>query len=376
MLTEDKMKVLYISHVRDGSGWADAAINGMRSLVAAGCEVVSRPVNLNGIWGDVPEDISLLEKNSAENCDCVIQHILPHLYSKCGALKHIGMFLGETSSFHKVGWSYRTQILDEIWVPTRELLEIVKNEGNANTHLIPYSTDIKKYQKTKTKSNQYVFYTICDFVNRKNIKGLLKAFYCEFRPEESVQLIIKTSKFGHTAEQCLQLATNLDNEVKSELGLYRDMERYKQVQFQCGRLTDEQLASLHLGSDCFVSLSHGEGWNQPALDAIGYGNETVLSNCGGHREYGPRATTLLVDGYWEPAEDNALFFNYQSGSDKWFVPSVSEAMKAMRQKYNESVPTPYLTKTRAAGMKKNKETATLYSYERIGNAMKDRLNGK
>jgi hypothetical protein len=35
------MKVLYLSHVRDSSGWADAAINGMRSLVAAGCEVVA-----------------------------------------------------------------------------------------------------------------------------------------------------------------------------------------------------------------------------------------------------------------------------------------------------------------------------------------------
>jgi hypothetical protein len=370
------MKILYISHVRDTSGWADAAINGMRSLVAAGCEVVSRPVNLNGIWGDVPEDIAALEKNSADNCDYAIQHILPHLYSKCGSIKNIGMFLGETSSFHKVGWSYRTNILDEIWVPTKELLTIIRREGNSNVRLVPYSTDISKYKKSKTKSNQYIFYTICDFVKRKNIKGLLKAFYCEFRPEESVQLIIKTSKFGHYSNQCVELATNLDTEVRNELGLYRDMERYKQVQFQCERLSEEQLASLHLGSDCFVSLSHGEGWNQPALDAIGYGNETILSSCGGHLEYGIKATSLLVDGYWEPAEDNSLFFNYQSGSDKWFVPSISEAMKAMRQKYNESTQTPFLSRMRAVNMKLNKSVALMYSYEKIGKIMKDTLDGK
>jgi hypothetical protein len=369
------VKVLYLSHVRDSSGWADAAINGMRSLVAAGCEVVSRPINLNGHWSDIPDDVAELEKGDASLPDVVIQHILPHLYSKHGEAKHIGMFLGETSSFNKIGWSYRTQILDEIWVPTRELRDIILKEGNPNVHIVPYSVDVKKFNKPKTRSSDFVFYTVCDFVARKNVEGLLKAFYCEFRPEERVQLIVKLSKFGYSGEQCLELATQLDQSVRSTLGLYKDDERYKQVQFQCGRLSEEQLALLHLGSDCFVSLSHGEGWNQPALDAIGYGNETILSNCGGHREYGPLATSILVQGFWEPAEDNSLFRNYQSGHDKWFVPSIGEAMKAMRQKFNESQNTPLLTKIRLANLKKNRTLALEFSYEKVGQIMRSKLNG-
>jgi len=288
------------------------------------------------------------------------------------------MFLGETSSFQKVGWSYRTEIMDEIWVPTKELKDIIIREGNKNTHLIHYSTDVKKYNKRlREKSQDYVFYNICDFVKRKNVEALLKSFYCEFRPEESVQLVIKLSKFGNSGEQCLELAKQLDKSVKQQLGLYKEDERYKQVQFQCGRLTEEQLSSLHLSSDCFVSLSHGEGWNQPALDALGYGNEAVLSNCGGHREYAAQTSTILVDGYWEPAEDNSLFVNYQSGTDKWFVPSISEAMKAMRQKFNESVKTPMITKNRIQKFKSNSSfVSTEFSYEVIGNKMLERLNGK
>ena len=370
------MKVLYISHVRDQSGWADAAINGMRSLVAVGCDVVSRPINLNGKWAEIPDDVASLENKSANYPDVIIQHILPHLYSKHGEAKHIGMFLGETSSFHKVGWSYRTQILDEIWAPTKELVDVVRREGNPNTWLIPYSTDVNKYSTPRQKTEDFVFYNVCDFVERKNVRGLLKAFYCEFKPEEPVQLIVKLSKFGHTPDQCMDLAKQLDYEVKRSLGLYRDDIRYKVVQFQCGRLSDEQLAGLHTSSDCFVSLSHGEGWNQPALDAIGYGNETILSNCGGHREYGVKASTLLVDGYWEPAEDNSLFFDYQSGHDKWFVPSVSEAMKAMRQKFNESVKTPAMTKMRILRQKANKAVAAQYSYQNVGQIMLERLNGQ
>ncbi len=370
------MKILYISHVHDSSGWADAAINGMRSLLAAGCDVVSKPINLNGHWSEIPADIEALEKNSVEDVDVVIQHILPHLYSKQGYAKHIGMFLGETSSFFKVGWSYRTNLLDEIWVPTRELRLIITKEGNPNVHLIPYSTDVIKYDVPKIQSNEYVFYSIADFIKRKNIKGLLKAFYCEFKPEEPVQLVIKLSKYGHTPDQCLMLAEQLAQEVRRELGIYKDDERYKQIQFQCGRLTEEQMSILHSGSDCYVSLSHGEGWNQPALDAIGYGNESILSNCGGHREYGPIATSLLVDGYWEPAEDNSLFANYQSGTDKWFVASISETMKAMRQKYNESTKTPLLTSIRESNYLKNKAVAQNYSYENVGKIMWSRLHGK
>ena len=369
------MKILYLSHVRDSSGWADAAINGMRSLVAAGCHVVSRPINLNGHWSDIPDDVAELEKGDASIPDVVIQHILPHLYSKHGEAKHIGMFLGETSSFNKIGWSYRTQILDEIWVPTRELRDIILREGNPNVYVLPYSVDVAKFNKPKTRSSDFVFYTICDFVARKNVESLLKAFHCEFKPEERVQLIIKLSKFGHSGEQCLNLANQLDKKIRDSLGLYKDEERYKQVQFQCGRLSEEQLSLLHLGSDCFVSLSHGEGWNQPALDAIGYGNETILSNCGGHREYGPLATSILVQGYWEPAEDNSLFRNYQSGHDKWFVPSVSEAMKAMRQKFNESQNTPMMKKLTIEKMRNNKKIALEFSYEKIGKLMRDRLYG-
>ena len=58
------MKVLYIGCYRDGTGWANAAINYILSLDAAGVYVVPKFVKLNEIEGQVPKRIEELEQNS------------------------------------------------------------------------------------------------------------------------------------------------------------------------------------------------------------------------------------------------------------------------------------------------------------------------
>ena len=73
------MKVLYIGCYRDGTGWAQAAIDYILSMDSAGIDVVPRPVKLNDRQVALPSRILELEKKSDRGCDICIQHVLPHM---------------------------------------------------------------------------------------------------------------------------------------------------------------------------------------------------------------------------------------------------------------------------------------------------------
>ena len=81
------MKVLYIGCYRDGTGWAQAAVDYILSMDAAGIDVVPRPVKLNERKPELPQRILELEKKSDKNCDVCVQHVLPHMLDYNGRFK-------------------------------------------------------------------------------------------------------------------------------------------------------------------------------------------------------------------------------------------------------------------------------------------------
>ena len=57
------MKVLYIGNYKDGTGWANACINNILALDAAGVDVVPRAITFNNSAGGCPQKILELEEN-------------------------------------------------------------------------------------------------------------------------------------------------------------------------------------------------------------------------------------------------------------------------------------------------------------------------
>lgn len=56
------MKVLYIGHYKDGTGWGDAAKNNIIAMNVAGIDVVPRAITYNQKDPDTEEIIAELEK--------------------------------------------------------------------------------------------------------------------------------------------------------------------------------------------------------------------------------------------------------------------------------------------------------------------------
>ena len=70
------MKVLYLGHYKEGTGWSVAAINNILALNKQDIDLVTRNVRLTKEV-EVPEEILELEKRFT-NIDVCIQHVLPH----------------------------------------------------------------------------------------------------------------------------------------------------------------------------------------------------------------------------------------------------------------------------------------------------------
>ena len=124
------MKVLYVGHYREGTGWSQAAIDYILALDAVGVDVVCRPIKLNNNQPELPERILQLEnKPSAASTHC-IQHVLPHHMEWNGSFeKNIGLFVTETQSINWSPWPARLKLMDEIWVPNVEMVDICTRSG-------------------------------------------------------------------------------------------------------------------------------------------------------------------------------------------------------------------------------------------------------
>lgn len=362
------MKVLYIGHFEEGSSWSEAASHSVSALQAVGVEVVCRSIKAGAAYTAPPDHILDAMAQSVQGCTHCIQHVLPSAYAYTGGMRNIGYLMAEVTSLRNVGWSYRAGLMDEIWVPCRELANHLSKECNTPINVVPLATNVAKYEnRLCEKFPTPTFYSVIDITERKNMNAILMAFHAEFRPEEEVNLIVKISKFGHSPQQCVELAHRANKLVQEKLSMYGG--RYHDVVFHAERLSESEMAGFHQSCHCFVLLSRGEAWSYITLDALGYGNDVIVSNCGGPKDYVPLSSGLLVDGYYEPATGNDSIPFYQGGDSRWFEPSISEAMKAMRQKFKEYQPTPFYASLKDADRKRNAAIAAEFSYEKVGKIM-------
>ncbi len=371
------MKILFIGHYKERSGWAQASKDYILALDAAGLDVVCRNVTLTK---DHPVDdrILELEKKSTQDCDYCIQHVLPHHSIATKRFKkNIFLVDLETLSIKDLTWFEYLKQADEVWVPNNQLAESLKNDGIKKTVVIPHCTDIERYtQKYQNISipgidDKYKFYYIGDLNDRKNIRSIIRCFHSEFDSSENACLILKVKKFGRSAEESKKIVDTIISEEKNKLRLYQNPSDYKKDIVISDDLSDKQVYSIHQYGDCFVSPSHGEAWSIPSFDAMAFGNTPICSNFGGPKDFidkDNKSTGICVDGTLGVCQcSDAAFPEIFTGREFWFIPSEYEIRKAMRFYYeNRDKKLEY----KKAGLTR----AKMFSYENIAKLIKENLS--
>ena len=358
------MKVLYIGNYKDGTGWGNACIGNILAMDSVGIDVVPRAISFEQVDKDYPERIKQLEqkfckKSDNLNCDAVIQHTLPHLYCYKKGYKNIGFFATESDSFEPSAWQYYANIMDEIWVPSEQNLEAAKKSGvKVPIKVVPHSLDISQYtdvQGAKIQEMQhfFTFGFIGEFVERKNLRDLVRAFHAEFDTRDPVNLFIKTSKTNVEAVQ--NFCTNIRRGLK-----IRDL--YREEIIVEGMLNEQDYISVMNQIDCFVMPSRGEAFCIPALESMALGIPVVYTSGTGMDFCGELGA---VDSKLEPCYgDMATLPDLGTSDTMWREINVNDLRKKMRMMYEN----------RNSYTEQYKQTAKEYDHKQVGMKIKEILN--
>lgn len=212
-------------------------------------------------------------------------------------------------------WVDYLEQADRVLVPSKFCQEVFAKSG-IESQVIPlgYNDEMYKFidrsPKNPEKKN-FTFLHYNAFNIRKGFTEVFKAFVKEFKPDEPVQMIFKTTL--------------------PSMPIPISPQQYPNIKVICGSISDELQRDLLRQSDCFVFPSRGEGFGLPPLEAMATGMPTIISNTSGMTEY---FNTDLMYGVKVKEECPAIYSRYK-GEDvgKMFISDVDDLAAQMRYVY-------------------------------------------
>ena len=364
------MRVLYISHGKERSGWGQASRDYILAMDAVGIDVVPRFYELNNS-DPVPAKLEELAKKSSQGCDVVIQHLLPHYMCYDGRFKNIGIFAAETDNFSTTRWTENLNLMDSVWVINHDMVDACKKSNvTVPISVVPHTLDMSEFErsyeplKLPELDDKFVFYFIGEFVRRKNIVTLLKAFHTEFEPWEPVALVIKTGLAGNNPQAVADNFQEMSRQVKAGLKLYGN--NYHREVVIVENLSRQQVLQLHASCDCFVMPSMGEAAPLPVLDALAMGRPVICTAVGGMKDMVNCENGWPVPHHLEPCFAAQGLADMYTARENWAQVDQLALREAMREAYSNKD----LFAKKGLGAI---ESAYNYSYETIGGKIKSLL---
>lgn len=325
--------ILYIGPYREFSGMGNASRNYIKALYQTGHNISIRPCyNIFKAYPETDIDASILEleNNFSKKYHTVIQHGYPHQFSYNSKFdKIIGITHLESSNYFYTLNNY-LNCLDIVIVGS----EVVKN-AIQNNNLIskievvpePIDTDlIKNYvsKNSKIKKNFYSFYTVGDFISRKNIKTILLAFLILVDDHTDIELVIKTKNPADNS---------ISNLIEYEFEKIYDTIRKeinKKPKILVGDVGYESILYLHNNNDCFINCSSGESFGYSTLEALAFNNNIIVTNNIGSTDIVSGGCGQVVDSELVECIDKDRVYNlYNSIDQGWREPSLSKLINKM-----------------------------------------------
>lgn len=254
--------------------------------------------------------------------------MLPKSIFECSY--NIGYFFWELNKIPKSHF-LALELLDEIWVSSRYVQEIyatqtdkpVVNVGMAVENLPPHL----KTHPDLCQDGAFTFLTTFDsfsFAERKNPLAAVHAFQSAFdKNNREVVLIIKTWNRRRVSNDFQIRIWNLIDE------LIKDDPRIRVIDEV---YTYEQLLSLKLSCDCYISLHRAEGFGFGMLEAMQLGRAVIATAYSGNMDFCTEENCFLVD-YDLVAVGYDEYLNVERGS-VWADPKISSAAAAMREVFH------------------------------------------
>lgn len=284
-VSSTQFEIGYRADWNSPSGFGEAARATWRALAASKimCNAISVPkdaIQIPELW-DGP-----VRSNIAKS-DLVIHHLPPDFYSLNDDGKHVGIFVWETdrllnndSRGARWNWIATLNRLDEIWVPSHFLVDVLKTSG-VNTHIevIPHPIDTEAYQPGAKRPptcslpsgfdpTWTVFLYAGTWDARKRPDVVVRAFTQMFSASDKTVLLIKSYLTGNLTH---------DKSVLEQWVAEASMSN-AHVRVIPNLLSAPDMINLYRLANVFVTASCGEGFCLPAMQAMSCGVPVIAAN--------------------------------------------------------------------------------------------------
>lgn len=366
------MKLSYIGPVFDSSGYGNAARNNIAALHSVGTDIEVLPISFEADktdLGKLGKLISSLVVTLPTN-DLRILHCTPENYTRVldKETYNIGYAAWETSKLPST-WPNLFNQLDELWVPSQHNVEVFKSSGvTVPVHCMPHTFDTKSTVKSEVglierrNDDEYLFYSIFQWLERKNPNALLKAYLTEFNKDDNVTLVLKTFLFNHVRDDEKTAIRKVIADVKERLF----MDNYPRLLLITDLLTSEEIVGIHEYADCFVLPHRCEGFGIPIAEAMLAGNPTISTAYGGPSDFVEHNKTgLLLDYQMTPVY--GMPWKIYTGHMDWAEPDINHLRRCMRWVYENRDDASLL------GLQGQEYLRETHSWKSIGKLMNTRL---
>lgn len=346
------MKIAYSAFLRDTSGFGEAARRMATAMETAGLEVVPGVVLTDGaiqmepvgaaaaILARAPialPDVHLLFAAAADFPSLAVD-----------ARHQVGMTCWETDRVHESALRGARE-MDLLVLPSsasarvlgRDILGLELSEPPSRPGhrprlaKVPYPTvtppeglDRDADLGLGIAPNTYVFYSVMTWQERKNPRGLLTAYLTKFTAGDDVLLVLKIAGGAAMKQRVLAEYAALVKDLNLPYAP-------PAVRFLVGAWPSErQMWALHTRGDCYVTLTRGEAFGLPILDALTVGTSVIATGWGGHLDLlgGPegarRPGVILVPAQFTPVVQRYPHFD---GRQLWADPDLCAAREAMAE---------------------------------------------
>lgn len=249
-------------------------------------------------------DMEQQQQAPPKQYDVSVQVTIPNEFERCAKL-NIGITAGIEVDLVSPEWIKKANSeVDVLIVPSKHSKDVFEGSGYkdqagnelrlnkpallANEGFDPefYNTEPEEAESRFNAPFNFLFVGLgigSDLgQERKNTSCLIKWFCETFKDREDVGLVLKTGIVNNSLIDFEHTKAKI-----SELKKLAGAGKFPEIQLVHGRLTDKEMSQLYKDKNvkCFISLTHGEGFGLPLLEAAACGLPVMATNWSGHLDF-------------------------------------------------------------------------------------------
>lgn len=353
--------IKYEAPFLDGSGYGQASRNAIQALNEVGVKFTTKIRKYSDEKKSMGKggELALKYENCSKNYDVKIIQLTPNFYPNCvEAGKYlIGFLFWEVVGVDPM-WVWGCNLMDEIWTSSYEHARVLKTFGVISPiRVVPVPMEF--WDLPKDKHDDFRFYSIFQWSERKNPKALIQNYWKAFEGVDDVVLRLKTYGANYTEREKGAIKDQI-NDFKKE----QEQGHYPKIDLFLEEMSNDEIMNFHNQGDVFVSAHRGEGWGMPQMEAMSLGKPIISTNWGGIHHWLSNKDSWLI-----PFEYVNVFnmghIGWYSTDHLWANIKSEELRKAMFEAYyNREL-------TRDKGRLARKLVRNTFSFKTVGNLMKD-----